>query len=51
MEMLKKILYLIAVFACCVLGGNVRIPAEKKAEDARKEAEPLPTLKDYSKED
>ena len=25
--------------------------AEKKAEDARKEAEPLPTLKDYSKED
>ena len=33
MEMLKKILYLIAVFACCVLGGNVRIPTEKKAED------------------
>ena len=26
------------------------ILAEKKAEDAKKDAEPLPTLKDYSKE-
>lgn len=40
LETIKKIVYLIAVFACCIFGGNVKIGGQTD----KKEDEPIKIL-------